>query len=66
MTTKVKVIDNVTIHSGNKTYGMGSVFDYEGDAVDKLVEAGFVEIIGAPAQNGAAGPEKPPKAEGKK
>jgi ribosomal protein L12E/L44/L45/RPP1/RPP2 len=46
--TKVKVIKNVTVYSGNKTYGMGAIFDYEGDAVDKLIEMGFVEKVGAP------------------
>jgi hypothetical protein len=48
VTTKVKVIKDVTVHSGNKKYGMGAVFDYEGDAVDKLVEIGFVEKVSFP------------------
>jgi nucleotide-binding universal stress UspA family protein len=49
--TKVKVIKNVTVYSGNKTYGLGAIFDYEGDALDKLIEMGFVEKVGAPPPN---------------
>jgi hypothetical protein len=50
MTVKVKVIADVAVHTGNRTYGLGAVFDYEGDAVDKLIEMGFVEKIGGPAK----------------
>jgi hypothetical protein len=48
---KVKVIADVTVYDGNKTYGRGSVFDYSGgaEAVEKLVSLGYVEKAGVPA-----------------
>jgi hypothetical protein len=62
MAVKVKVIADVTVYDGNRTYGLGAVFDYQGGAVGKLVEMGFVEKIGGPDNENS----KPPKPEGKK
>jgi hypothetical protein len=56
MTVKVKVIKDVTVYDGNKTYGNGGIFDYHGgeEAVNKLVTLGIVEKV-------SAAPSAPPQ-----
>jgi hypothetical protein len=51
MAIKVKVIADVTVYDGNKTFGKGSMFDYSGGeaAVEKLIELGYVEKAGKPS-----------------
>jgi hypothetical protein len=59
MATKVKVIKDVTVYDGNRTYGLGAVFDYSGgeEAVKKLIDLGYVEKAGAPPQGKPDNPD---------
>ena len=61
MSVKVKVIKDVTVYDGNRTYGLGAVFDYSGgeEAVKKLIDLGFVEKAGGtPAASANPAPPK--------
>jgi hypothetical protein len=60
MATKVKVIKDVTVYDGNRTYGLDAVFDSSGgeEAGEKLVKLGFVEKVGAPKAPGKTEAEK--------
>jgi hypothetical protein len=65
MAMKVKVIKDVTVYDGNKTYGKGAIFDYHGGekAVAKLIEMGIVEKASA-APSPVPEAEKPVQTEG--
>jgi 2-phosphoglycerate kinase len=53
--TKVKVIADVTVYHGRKTYPRDSVFDYEGDDVDIHISKGLLQrVIAAPDQTDEA------------
>jgi hypothetical protein len=58
MKIKVEVIADVTVYHGTRQYPKGSVFDYEGEDLERLIEKGFLKKIGAPDPKGPAKTEE--------